>query len=87
MAEDLLTYQYAAPSTLRKSGSADELFLSKYSEIEKNTDAPCFFWGNVENPFVLARCLIALSNIVKSSFNMSPFQLALLKDPDRKSVV
>ena len=81
MAEDLLTYQYATPSALHKSGSADELFLSKYSEIEKNTDAPCFFWGNVENPFVLARCLIALSNIVKSSFNMSPFQLALLKDP------
>ena len=81
MGNDLLTYQYAAPSTLQKSGNAEELFLSKYSEIEKKTDAPCFFWGNVQNPFIMARCLITLSNIVKSSFNMSPFQLSLLKDP------
>lgn len=28
-----------------------------------------------------ARCLITLSNVVQSSFNLSPFQLALLKDP------
>ncbi len=79
--EDLLTYKYASPSSLLKKGNSEELFLSKYSEIQKNTDAPCFFWGNVKNPFIIARCLITLSNIVKSSFNMSPFQLALLKDP------
>ncbi|NDV66125.1 SWIM zinc finger family protein [Bacteroides sp. 224] len=79
--EDLLTYQYAMPSSLVKKGNAEELFLAKYSEIQKNTDAPCFFWGNVKNPFIMARCLITLSNIVKSSFNMSPFQMALLKDP------
>ncbi|MCV6630273.1 MAG: SWIM zinc finger family protein [Flavobacteriaceae bacterium] len=29
----------------------------------------------------MSRCLITLSNIVQSSFNLSPFQLALLKDP------
>lgn len=79
--EDLLTYQYTTPSSLVKKGNAEELFLSKYSEIQKNTDAPCFFWGDVKNPFIMARCLITLSNIVKSSFNMSTFQLALLKDP------
>jgi len=79
--EDLLTYRYATPSTLRKKENSEELFLSKYSEIQKNTDAPCFFWGNILNPFIMARCLITLSNIVKSSFNLSPFQLALLKDP------
>lgn len=79
--EDILTYSYARPSGLVKHGNEEELFLSKYSEIQKNTDAPCFFWGNIANPFIMARCLIALSNIVKSSFNMSPFQLSLLKDP------
>lgn len=79
--EDILTYSYARPSGLLKHGNEEELFLSKYSEIQKNTDAPCFFWGNIANPFIMARCLIALSNIVKSSFNMSPFQLSLLKDP------
>lgn len=79
--EDILTYSYARPSGLVKHGNEEELFLSKYSEIQKNTDAPCFFWGNIANPFIMARCLITLSNIVKSSFNMSPFQLSLLKDP------
>lgn len=79
--EDLLTYTYARPSGLVRHGNEEELFLSKYSEIQKNTDAPCFFWGNIANPFIMARCLIALSNTVKSSFNMSTFQLSLLKDP------
>lgn len=79
--EDILTYSYARPSGLVKHGNEEELFLSKYSEIQKNTDAPCFFWGNIANPFIMARCLITLSNTVKSSFNMSPFQLSLLKDP------
>lgn len=79
--EDLLTYQYNAPSALVRKDTSEELFLSKYSEIQKVTDAPCFFWGNIANPFIMARCLITLSNIVKSSFSMSPFQMALLKDP------
>lgn len=79
--EDMLTYNYSRSSALVKKDALEELFLSKYSEIQKNTDVPCFFWGNVGQPFILARCLITLSNIVKSSFNLSPFQMALLKDP------
>jgi hypothetical protein len=79
--EDTLIYTYTKPSSLTKKNSLEKLFLSKYSEIQKNTDVPCFFWGNVGQPFIVARCLITLSNIVKSSFNLSPFQMALLKDP------
>ena len=79
--EDTLIYNYSKSSSLAKKDGLEELFLAKYSEIHKNTDVPCFFWGNVGQPFILARCLIALSNIVKSSFNLSPFQMALLKDP------
>ncbi|ROI04383.1 SWIM zinc finger family protein [Chryseobacterium sp. G0240] len=79
--EDTLIYNYSGLSSLVKKNALEELFLSKYSEVQKNTDAPCFFWGNVSQPFTLARCLITLSNIVKSSFNLSPFQMALLKDP------
>jgi hypothetical protein len=79
--EDTLIYKYSKPSSLTKKDSSEELFLSKYSEIQKNTNTPCFFWGNVSQPFIVARCLITLSNIVKSSFNLSPFQMALLKDP------
>ena len=79
--EDTLIYNYSGASSLVRRGAIEELFLAKYSEVDKNTNAPCFFWGNVGQPFILARCLITLSNIVKSSFNLSPFQMALLKDP------
>jgi len=77
---EVLTYQYPLPSVLTKIKDHDELFLSKYSEIQKK-DAPCFFWGRLKDPYITARCLITLSNVVQSSFNLSPFQLALLKDP------
>ncbi|HRG92913.1 MAG TPA: hypothetical protein PLZ10_08180, partial [Chitinophagaceae bacterium] len=77
---DIITYQYQNPSALLKSASGDELFLSKYSEVQKK-DAPCFFWGRLEDPFITARCLITLSNVVQSSFSLSPFEMAKLKDP------
>ncbi|MEC4112680.1 SWIM zinc finger family protein [Myroides pelagicus] len=78
---DILSYRYNNPSSLTKGKGGDELFLAKYSEIQKNTDAPCFFSGNVKNPFIMGRCLITLSSVVKSSFNLSPTDLAKLKDP------
>jgi hypothetical protein len=77
---DTITYHYSSPSILQKSAGGDELFLSHYSEIEKK-QSPCFFWGGLTNPYTTARCLITLSNVVQSSFNLSPFQIALLKDP------
>jgi hypothetical protein len=77
---DTIVYQYNNPSTFRRSVDLDELFLSKYSEVQKK-DAPCFFWGKLKDPYITARCLITLSNVVQSSFNLSPFQMALLKDP------
>lgn len=77
---DTITYQYNKSSALNKSDSSDELFLAKYSEVQKK-NAPCFFWGRLTDPYTTARCLLTLSNVVQSSFNLSPFQLALLKDP------
>ena len=46
---DTITYQYATPSSLSKTKGLDELFLAKYSEIEKK-NAPCFFWGKLTDP-------------------------------------
>ncbi len=77
---DTITYQYALPSGLGRAGNADELFLAQYSEVQKK-EAPCFFWGRLTNPYLTARCLLNLSNVVQSSFSLSPFQMALLKDP------
>jgi len=75
-----LTYQYNSPSTLIKEKGGLDLALAKYSEVQKK-HVPCFFWGRMTQPFMVARCLITLSNTVQSSFNLSPFQMALLKDP------
>ena len=77
---DTITYQYARPSALRRQTQHEELFLSQYSEVQKQ-EAPCFFWGRLTDPFITARCLLTLSRVVQSSFNLSPFQMALLKDP------
>lgn len=77
---DTITYQYNTPSSVQKTAGGDELFLSQYSEVQKK-ESPCFFWGRLTDPYTTARCLITLSNVVQSSFNLSPFQLALLKDP------
>ena len=55
---DTISYQYAAPSTLQRSADQDELFLAKYSEIEKR-EAPCFFWGKLTQPYgTLPHCVI-----------------------------
>ncbi len=77
---DTITYQYASPSALVKTANSDELFLAKYSEIQKK-EAPCFFQGRLADPYTVSRCLLALSNVVQSSFNLSPFEIAKLKDP------
>src|SRR5918993_21382 len=77
---DIINYQYSNPSAFTKDIDSDELFLSKYSEVQKS-DASCFFWGRLKDPYTTSRCLITLSNVVQSSFNLSPFQMALLKDP------
>lgn len=77
---ETITYQYRNPSIFARGSGEDELFLSKYSEVQK-IDAPCFFWGKLKDPYITSRCLITLSNVVQSSFNLSPFQMALLKDP------
>lgn len=37
--------------------------------------------GKLTQPYMTARCLIALSNVVQSSFNLTPAQLSMLKDP------
>jgi hypothetical protein len=77
---DTIVYHYNHPSVLSKNADSDELFLSKYSEVQKK-DAPCFFWGTLKDPYITSRCLISLSNVVQSSFNLSPFEMRLLKDP------
>ncbi|MEM9389647.1 MAG: SWIM zinc finger family protein [Bacteroidota bacterium] len=79
--KEQMTYAYANESQLKRAGSAsEELFLAQYNELNRGNDQ-CYFWGRLTDPFITSKCLIALSNTVKSSFNLSPFQISLLKDP------
>ncbi|WP_179318167.1 SWIM zinc finger family protein [Winogradskyella helgolandensis] len=80
MASETLSYKYNSQSSITSTKGKENLLLSKFNEVEKG-NSPCFFWGKLNNPYELSRCLITLSNTVQSSFNLSPFQLALLKDP------
>ncbi|QKJ28206.1 hypothetical protein HQ865_08785 [Mucilaginibacter mali] len=36
---DTIIYQYANRSALKRSGMQDELFLAKYSEVQKSNEA------------------------------------------------
>ncbi|MDR2036700.1 MAG: SWIM zinc finger family protein [Bacteroidales bacterium] len=78
---DTITYQYRTTSRLQRADKDSQLFFAKYSEIQKKTEAPCFFWGNLKEPYMAARCLIALSNVVQSTFYLSAVELSRLRDP------
>ncbi len=73
-----ITYQHATPSQLFKNTGESRLFLDDFSELRPPSR---FFFGEVLDPFRLSRCLLVLSNTVQSSFSLSPFELALQKDP------
>jgi hypothetical protein len=77
---DSITYCYPTASVLRPTDTAPQLLLSGYSEVEK-VQAPEFFHGDLQQPYITARCLIALANVVKSGFTLTPAQAAMTKDP------
>lgn len=78
---ETITYQYRSTSRLQRTAQEGQLFLAKYSEIQKNTEAPCFFWGNLKEPYMTARCLMTLSQVVQSTFHLTAVELARLRDP------
>ena len=73
---EAINYQYNFNSNFEKNS----LTLAQYNELDKKQNS-CFFEGTLSHSFLVSRCLIVLSNIVKSSFSMSPFELSQLKDP------
>jgi hypothetical protein len=76
-----LSYVYQGPSVLvQNQAGQEELQLTQFSEIQKSNET-CFFWGTIKEPYILSRCLIALSKTVESSFNMSPYEWSQQKDP------
>lgn len=73
-----IQYLYNEPSSLQKDKNKSTLFLSHYNEAYLEQETPCFFWGKLNNPYVIARSLLTLSKIVSSNFMPIPVSL---RDP------
>lgn len=77
---DPFQYAYSFASLLKEEKDEAELFLSNYSELPQG-NLPCFFAGNISNPYIVARCLLNLANVVKSNFTLTAAQLEAMRDP------
>lgn len=73
-----LTYQYNTVSTLKKSSGLHQLMLAHQSELAEINNIPCFFWGNLTEPYTTAKCWATIAKVVRSSFSPIP---PSLRDP------
>ncbi|MEL1245251.1 SWIM zinc finger family protein [Flavobacterium sp. DGU11] len=67
-----LDIEYRGQSSLTSTGGINQLVLSHQSEIVEDNHIPCFFWGNLTEPYLTSRCLLTLSKVVRSSFTPIP---------------
>ena len=73
-----ITYQYNQASSIEKIPDASNLFLAHFNEDYNESPVPCFFWGKLKNPYLVARNLLSLSKVVAA--NYMPMGSAL-RDP------
>ncbi len=82
MAEILeATYGYSVPSAIIHNGNDIGVTLSHHTEIEEINQVPCFFWGRLTEPYLIAKCLATISKTVRSRFALTAQELAALRDP------
>lgn len=73
-----LQYSYSGISTYTKTKGINSLVLAHQTEIETVNNIPCFFWGNLTEPYVTAKCWTTIAKVVRSSFGPIP---PSLRDP------
>jgi hypothetical protein len=73
-----LQIQYKGISTYTKSKGISSLVLAHQTEIETINNIPCFFWGNLTDPYITAKCWSTIAKVVRSSFGPIP---PSLRDP------
>ena len=76
---EALEYRYTFASLLKQSPQNDELFLADYSEVAPVS--PHFFSGRLSNPYITARALMTLADVVKSNFQLTREQIEAMRDP------
>ena len=75
-------YAYPFASVIEEASAHEKNFIfSHCSELKEDNAVPCFFWGNITQPFVVAKCLATLAKTVASQFAIAPGVLAKLRDP------
>ncbi len=77
---NILNYNYTFSSLFKKESDKSKLYLANYSELLQ-ANIPCFFEGSISNPYIVARSLIVLANVVKSNFIITQAQLEAMRDP------
>lgn len=74
-------YQYKSPSIVETVDNEKSFLLSHCSEVEKDNDISCFFYGNITNSFEASKCLSVLGKTVRSHFAITPEQRLNMRDP------
>ncbi|WP_324026451.1 SWIM zinc finger family protein [Maribacter sp. BPC-D8] len=63
-----ISYQYCQVSSLKKTEKESRLFLAHFNEEYSQAETPCFFWGKLNNPYLVARSLLTLSKVVAANY-------------------
>jgi hypothetical protein len=74
-------YHYESASTIAIKGTNKSFILSHCSEVEKDNNVPCFFYGNIINSFIASKCLSTMAKTVRAHFAITPDQRISLRDP------
>lgn len=75
---DTIDYNFTQTSVLERKKGINSLVLAHQSELKEVNDVPCFFWGNLTEPYITAKSWSTLAKVVRSSFGPIP---ASLRDP------
>ena len=62
-------YTYPFASVIEEGVTHQKNFIfSHCSELKEDNAVPCFFWGNITQPFVAANCSWGLSKATRSYY-------------------
>lgn len=73
-----MDYQFETVSTINQTKGTHNLILAHQSELKEVNNIPCFFWGNLTEPYLTAKCWMTIAKVVRSSFGPVP---PSLRDP------
>lgn len=74
-------YHYSSASIAELKGGGTSLLFAHCSEIREENNVPCFFYGQITDSFIAAKCMSTLAKTVGSHYALTPGQLIYLKDP------